>query len=194
MKISSLLIIALFTMITPINVNADHGAVERIDEGHEIRMNKPFPTVWLKVGSGDILNKMFHSGLRSKYRSNYRESKDEGYFGIFCGVRDGIAILIQTSELGGQRVEYSATKPRFECKPISVSLESFKSGTGLVIGMDKSIVSDTIGLIINENDDIVSVKYDEVNRKKRIWHFQTLRLVFQHNKLINYSVSDFIDR
>ena len=194
MKKRTLLIIILLALILSRNTNADHGAVVRIDEGHEIRMNKPFPMVWFNVGRDNILNMKFHSSLRSKYRSNYREDNGEGYFGIFCGVRDGIAILIRTSELGGQSVEFSANMPSFECKPISESMECFKSGSGLAIGMDKSSVSDIVGLKIDKEDDIVSIKYNSVNREKSIWHYQTLRLVFQNNGLVNFSVNDFLDR
>ena len=190
---SFLLILCLFV---PFNLFADHGCIDGRPFGHKIIVKKNLPTHWLTLGDKLISDPKLHTALRTQYSEHYISGKDGEGFTIdhFCGFKNGIFAIISNGDWGPY-AEFSKETPKcYSCKPIKETIPFFTSGSGLTIGQDKDTVSSILGIEIK--DDITSITFEEIKKGKnhRKWHSQTLRIEFQNNELMRFSISDFRER
>jgi hypothetical protein len=173
---------------------ADHDCIGEIDEGYRIVAKKQFPSKWFLIGGNSISDKTFHSELRNKFKQNYSESFDEGYTGFFCALKNGVYLSISNGDFGAW-ADFSTLPAKCrKCNKTSSDIGYLVSGTGLAIGMSKNETSHIIGYKIEA--DVTSVIFEEIEntQKHKIQHSQTLRLAFQKNKLIEFSIFENRER
>lgn len=187
-KTNLVILTALFFGMMPDLSRADHECIEHIDDGCKIVATKRFPAEWFLIGGNSISDKAFHSELRKRFRQNYSESFDEGYTGFFCARKNGVHLSISNGGFGAW-AEFSTLPAKCrKCNNTSAGIGYLVSGTGLAIGMSRKEISHIIGYKIEA--EITSIKFEELERtpKHRIQHSQTLRLVFQKDKLVEFSI------
>lgn len=193
-KITIVVFTALFFVMMPNLSKADHNCIEEIDEGYRIVATKQFPSKWFLIGGNSISDKTFHSELRKRFNQNYSESFDEGYTGYFCALKNGVYLRISNGDFGAW-ADFSTLPAKCrKCNKTSADIGYLVSGTGLTIGMSKKETSHIIGYKIEA--DVTSVIFEEIehSQKYKIQHSQTLRLAFQKNKLIEFSIFENRER
>ncbi len=106
----------------------------------------------------------------------------------FCALENGVHLEISSGDCGAWEAFTTIPAKCWKCKEISADIAYLVSGTGLTIGMSKKETSNIIGYKIKA--DTTSIKFEEIEKTKdhRINHSQTLRLVFQMNRLVSFSI------
>lgn len=189
-----ILVIGIFLVLPFLNVFADHDCIEEIVKGKEIKVSKPFPKQWFKIGKDNLADSSFFIKLKTSYPNNYSESDDEGFSRHFCGLKNGIYINMVSWDYNCS-AEFSKRPAKcWSCNKIDNDIEWSISGTGLSIGMNKKEVSKIIGQIIE--NDITAISFEEIIKgdSNRIWHEQSLRLVFEKEKLVCLSIDDYSEQ
>lgn len=75
---------------------------------------------------------------------------------------------------------------------MKLDLDHLAPGSGLRIGQTKAEVSAILGVSIRRDADIVTIRFEEIERGSRInrLHTESLRVEFRGDKLVSFDVSE----
>jgi len=176
------------SLLMPTLAGAEHACDDGYPMGTPIKLAKPLPNVWFRIGSRDVRKKATHAALKQEHVGVYRSGYEEGPVGSLClKLNDGY-VEVTTSDFG-LGVQYSELMPKCaKCSSNTGTEEQFISGTRLRLGMTKAETSELLkSKIVADLTDITHEETKAVGGT-RVLHTEMLSLEFKNNRLVRFSV------